>query len=497
MSEQVYLGIDLGAESGRVMAGVWNGKQIRLEELHRFPTGGTAFADTLRWPILRLWGEIQNGLALAGKRFGNSVASIGADTWGVDFVLLSKRGELLGLPFHYRDSRTNGVMEQAFARVPRADIFASTGLQFMQFNSLYQLLALQRQSPELLEMAETFLTIPDFLNFCLCGSRVCEFTNATTTQCFDPRKRTWAFELLNHFALPLKMFPEIVPPGTRLGSLRESVAELTGLARVDVIAPATHDTGSAVAAVPTQHSGRSNWAYLSSGTWSLMGVEVPEAMLTPRVLELNLTNEGGVDGTYRLLKNIMGLWLIQQCKRAFAEKGTDHGYAELAQLASQAPAFRSLIDPDDHRFLNPRNMLVAIEEFCRETNQPVPASAGEFARCIFESLALKYAVVLEGLEQVTGTRVDAIHVVGGGSQNAMLNQFTASACGRPVSAGPVEATVLGNLLVQVRARGELGSLSEIRSVVRASNELTAYEPMDESAWGEARGRFAPLCNRKP
>jgi rhamnulokinase len=493
MNEQVYLGIDLGAESGRVMAGIWNGKHIRLEELHRFPNGGVALAGTLRWPILRLWGEIQNGLVLAGKRFGQSGVSIGVDTWGVDFVLLSKSGELLGLPFHYRDGRTNGVMEQAFARVPRAEIFASTGLQFMQFNSLFQLLALQRQSPELLDMAETFLTIPDFLNFCLCGSRVCEFTNASTTQCLDPRTRAWAARLLDKFALPVKMFPEIVPPGTRLGSLRDSVAENTGLARVAIVAPATHDTGSAVAAVPTQHSGRSNWAYLSSGTWSLMGVEVRDAMLTPRVLELNLTNEGGVDGTFRLLKNIMGLWLLQRCKRALAEKGSEHSYAELAQLASQAPAFRSLIDPDDSRFLNPRNMLAAIEEFCRESNQPPPASAGEFARCVFESLAFKYAVVLERLEEVAGTRVETIHIVGGGSQNKMLNQFTASACARPVVAGPVEATVLGNLLVQVRARGELASLADIRGVVRNSSELARFEPTNSGAWSDARGRFDALC----
>lgn len=496
MSQQVYLGVDLGAESGRVMAGLWDGKKMQLEELHRFPNGGVIIADTLRWNTLGLWTEIQNGLTAAAKKFGKSVVSVGVDTWGVDFALLSKNCELLGLPYHYRDGRTRGILPKAFVRVPREEIFASTGLQFMEINTLFQLLAFQKSNPELLASAETLLMTPDFLNFCLSGARVCEFTIATTSQCVNPKKRAWATDLLQRFGLPTKIFPDIVPPGTRVGQLRPALAERTGLGPVGVIAPAAHDTGSAVAAVPTKNTGKANWAYLSSGTWSLLGVEVQDALLSPRVLELDVTNEGGIDGTYRLLKNIVGLWLIQQCRRSFAEQGTEYSYEQLAQMASEAPAFRSLVNPNDDRFLNPPDMPKAIEEYCRETGQPVPETAGQFARCVFESLALTYAEVLDGLEQLTGTKIEVVHVVGGGSRNKILNPFTASACGRPVVSGPVEATVLGNLLVQARSHGELRSLMDIRSAVRESSEVVQYEPDNAAAWRDARGRFAELGKRK-
>lgn len=496
MEQQVYLGIDIGAESGRVMAGRWDGKRIALEELHRFPNGGVALGDTLRWNTLGLWAEIQNGLALAAKRFGNAVVSVGIDTWGVDYVLLSRSGEMLGVPFHYRDARTRGILQKTFARVPREEIFAATGLQFMELNTLFQLLAQQKNSPELLAAAETLLMTPDFLNFCLCGARVSEFTIATTSQCVNPKKRAWATELLQKFGLPAKMFPEIVPPGSRVGTLRPALAARTGLAGVHVVAPAAHDTGSAVAAVPSQKTGACNWAYLSSGTWSLLGVEVQDALLSPRVLELNFTNEGGIDGTYRLLKNIMGLWLVQQCRRSFAENGREFSYDQLAQLATEAPAFRSLVDPDDSRFLNPPDMPKAIAEFCRDTGQPVPETEGQFARCVFESLALTYAQVLEGLEALTSVKIEALHIVGGGSQNNLLNAFTANACGRPVLAGPIEATVFGNVLVQARTHGELRSLADIRAVVRGSSEMKQFEPGDVAAWQEARGRFAALSQKK-
>lgn len=495
MSQQVYLGIDIGAESGRVMAGLWDGKRIELQELHRFPNGGVMINGSLRWNVVGLWSEIQNGLALAAKKFGKSIRSVGADTWGVDYVLLSKSGELLGLPFHYRDSRTRGMFQRAFARVPREEIFAATGLQFMEINTLYQLLALQKNSPELLNAAETFLMMPDFLHYCLSGARVSEFTIATTSQCVNPKKRAWDNALLERFGLPSKIFPEIVPPGSRIGALRPELAGRTGLEGVQVVAPAAHDTGSAVAGVPSQHTGKSNWAYLSSGTWSLLGVEVQDALLSPRVLDLNFTNEGGIDGTYRLLKNIMGLWLLQQCRRSFAANGRDVSYEQLAQLASEAPAFRSLVNPDDSRFLNPADMPKAIQEYCRETDQPAPETEGQFARCILESLALTYAEVLDGLEQLTGNKIDVLHIVGGGSRNKWLNTFTANASNRTVIAGPVEATVMGNLLVQARSQGEIHSLNDIRAVVRASSEVTSFEPMQASAWQDARGRFAELRRR--
>jgi rhamnulokinase len=478
------------------MAGLWDGKRIRLEEIHRFSNGPVYIGETMRWDVLRLWSEIQNGLALAAKRFGNAIVSVGVDTWGVDFVLLSKSGELLGQPYHYRDARTNGILEETFKRVPRAEIFAATGLQFMQFNTLFQLLAMQKTDVDFLGRADCLLMMPDFFHWCLCGTRGVEFTNATTTQCLNPVTRNWDLDFIWRFALPVHIFPRIIAPGTKLGALRSSVAERTGLGRIEVIAPPTHDTASAVAGVPTASTGKANWAYISSGTWSLMGVEVQKAQVSPRVLELNLTNEGGVDGTYRLLKNIMGLWLVQQCKRAFDARSSTREYGELVRLAGEAPPLRSLINPDDAGFLNPPDMPNAIQDFCRETGQPVPETEGALIRCALESLALKYRVVLGWLEEVTGKRVEGIHIVGGGSRNELLNQFTADACERPVIAGPTEATVLGNLLMQVRASGELASLTEMRDVIRQSSDLIEYAPRDTEVWDDAHARFEKLCGEK-
>ncbi len=492
MSERVYLAIDLGAESGRVMAGLWNGKTLRLEEIHRFPNGPVHLAGSMRWDVMRLWAEIENGLGVAAKRYGPSIVSVGADTWGVDFVLLSPRGEMLGQPRHYRDARTNGMMERAFQQVPRAEVFAQTGLQFLQFNTLFQLLAVKQDTPELLEQADCLLLMPDFFHWALCGSRAVEFTNGTTTQCMHALRRNWAIGLLEQFGLPTRIFPKVVPPGAELGALRPDVAARSGLGNVKVVAPPTHDTASAVAGVPTANTGRANWAYLSSGTWSLMGAEVQQAVLSARALEINMTNEGGLDGTYRLLKNIMGLWLVQQCKRAFDARGRRYEYSELAQLAGQAPALRSLVNPDDSRFLNPPDMPRAIEEFCRQTGQAPPKTEGELVRCAYESLALKYRQVLGWLEELTANRIEVIHIVGGGSQSAILNQFTADACQRAVLAGPIEATAMGNLLVQVRASGQLASLAEMREVVRKSSEVKTFLPGPAAPWEEAANRFEAL-----
>ncbi len=487
-AQKVFLGIDLGAESGRVMAGLWDGKTIQLEEMHRFANGAVQLGDTFRWDILRLWQEIQTGLTVAAKRHGRSIVSVGVDTWGVDYVLFSKNGEMLGQPYQYRDGRTAGVMHEAFKRVPRGKIFEQTGLQFLEFNTLYQLIASQRNTPELLEQADCLLMIPDFLNWCLCGAKGVEFTNATTTQCVNPLTRNWSVDLLKEFHIPSHIFPQIIDPGSSLGSIRSSVSARTGLDSIKVIAPATHDTGSAVVGVPTANTGKPNWAYLSSGTWSLMGVEVQQAQLSQRTQELNLTNEGGVDGTYRLLKNIMGLWLVQNCKRAFEARGKTYDYPELVKLAEQAPALRSIVNPDDARFLNPPDMPKAIQEFCAETNQPVPQTDGEIIRCAFESLALKYKAVFGWLEELTGNRIEVIHIVGGGSRNQLLNQFTANACGRIVLAGPGESTVLGNLLMQLRAAGELQSLHEMRTTLRGSSEVCAFEPQNQSAWQDTYAR---------
>ena len=492
MAEKVYLAVDLGAESGRVIAGLWNGRRLRLEEVHRFANGGVYLGETFRWDALRLWAEIQNGLALAGKKFGKKIISVGADTWGVDFVLLNKQDEMLGLPYHYRDTRTRGALARTFKKVPRAEIFAQTGLQFMELNSLYQLLAWQKNSPEILDAADTLLFMPDFLHWAMCGAKRAEFTIASTSQCVHPLQRDWSRPLLQKLGLPTHFLPKIVSPGTTLGKFRQSLAERTGLAGVKVVAPPSHDTASAVAGVPTANTGKANWAYISSGTWSLMGVEVKKANLSLRALELNMTNEGGIDGTYRLLKNIMGLWLVQQCKRSFDAVGKKYEYVQLAALAAKAKPFRSIVNLNDERFLNPPDMPKAIQEFCRETRQPVPKTEGELVRCCYESLALKYREVLGSLEELTGGQIEVIHIVGGGSQSRLLNQFTADACQRSVVSGPVEATAMGNLLTQIRADGELGSLAEMREVVRASSVVQCYEP---AKWNEAADRFAELRHR--
>lgn len=496
MSEQTFLAVDLGAESGRVIAGLFDGKKIRLEELHRFGNGPVHVADTMRWDVLRLWSEIQAGLAKAGSRCGSSILSVGVDTWGVDYVLLSKSGEMLGQPYHYRDARTRGMMESTFARVPKPEIFAQTGLQFMEINTLYQLVAMQQTNEPLLRLADKFLMMPDLFHWLLSGSRVVEFTNATTSQCFHPTQRTWSVDLLRKLEIPVTMFPDVVEPGTKLGKLRDDVARRVGLPRLDVVTPATHDTAAAVAAVPTELTGTAKWAYISSGTWSLMGLELPNAVLTPKALAANVTNEGGIDGTYRLLKNIMGLWLVQECRKSFERNGTAYDYATLSQIAHDAPPFRAFVDPDAREFLAPDDMPSAIRDWCRKTNQEVPNTEGGLVRCALESLALKYRRVLGQLEELSGEKTEVIHIVGGGTQNELLNQFTANATGRPVITGPVEATALGNVLVQARTAGEIGSLKEIRDVVRASCTMKRYEPQQSAAWSEAYGRFSELLESR-
>jgi rhamnulokinase len=492
MGERVYLAVDLGAESGRVIAGAFDGKTVRLDEMHRFANGAVPVAGTRRWDVLRLWSDILDGLTKAASKCGKDVASVGVDTWGVDYVLMNGRDELLGQPYNYRDPRTKGVMEHAFTRVSRREIFEQTGVQFMEINTLYQLIAMQMKDPQLLAQAERFLMMPDFLHWLLCGSRVVEFTNATTTQCLHPTERDWAFDLLRKFEIPTKIFPQVVQPGTRLGDLREEVSQRTGLSRIAVVAPATHDTGAAVAAAPTKNTGRANWAYISSGTWSLIGVEVADAALGAKALALNITNEGGIDGTYRLLKNVMGLWLVQECRRSFERRGKSFDYAALVKMAMEATPFRSIVDPNAPQFLSPEDMATAIQDYCRGKGQPAPDSEGAIIRCALESLALKYRQVLEGIESLTGEKVEVLHVVGGGSKNELLNQFTADACGIPVVAGPTEATALGNVLLQARAIGEVGSLAELRGIVRDSSEIKTFEPMNRDAWNGAYSRFVEM-----
>jgi rhamnulokinase len=484
MAASAYVAIDVGAESGRCMLGTFDGKRLEVREIERFANGPVRVGTSMYWDVLRLFDQMKHGLRRCAHEH-QPIAGIGLDTWGVDFALLDQRDALIGNPHHYRDRRTEGILDEAFRRVAREEIFASTGIQFMPINSLYQLLAMVLAGDPALEAAKTFLMIPDLFNFWLTGQKACEFTDVTTTQCYDPQTRDWAWTLLKRMAIPTRIFPAVIPPASVLGPLQSSVAEEVGLPAVPVIAPACHDTAAAVAAVPAAGP---DFAYISSGTWSLVGVEVPRPVLTPAVLRHNFTNEGGVNGTFRLLKNVMGLWLVQECRRRWEQDGTA-SYDELLHLAAVAPAFGPVIDPDHERFLHPRDMPAEIRRACKETGQEVPDDRGAILRCILESLALKYRWVIGRLEEIANRAITTLHIVGGGSQNALLCQLTADATGRVVYAGPFEATAMGNMLVQAMALGHLASLQEGRAVVRASSRLTTYKPHPDDRFDGAFERL--------
>lgn len=488
MAAGQLLAFDLGAESGRAMLGRFDGRRLQLQERHRFPTGATVVHERLYWDVLRLHDEIKQGLRATADV---DIASVGVDTWGVDYGLLADDGSLLDNPRHYRDPRTDGVMARALERISRDRVFAATGVQFMPINTLFQLLAMQETEAVQLQAAQRFLMMPDLLHFFLTGESVCEFTNATTTQFYDPRQGRWSEELFEAFGLPTRILPEIVAPGTRLGPLLASTATECGVsAGVPVVAPATHDTGSAVAAVPAAGA---DFAYISSGTWSLMGAELDAPDVSAAALEHNFTNEGGVGGTFRFLKNIMGLWLVQECRRTWAAEGRERSYAELTEAAAAAAPFAAHVDPDDERFLAPGDMPGRVRAFCRDSGQVEPTGEGAIIRCVLESLALKYRWVLERLEVTLDRRLTPIHIVGGGIQNALLCQLTADATDRVVIAGPAEATAAGNLLVQALGLGWLDSVDDIRAVVRTSFEPATFTPTAErDRWDEAYVRFGSL-----
>ncbi len=487
-SHKKLLAFDLGAESGRGVLGLFDGQRLRLEVVHRFANTPVRVLDALHWDVLHLYHEMLQTLRRCAAEHGG-VDALGVDTWGVDFALLGRGGTLLGNPRHYRDPHTEGILELAFEKMPRADLYRRTGLQFMRFNTLFQLLALQRDHSPLLDAAETMLMIPDLFNYFFTGIKVNEFSDSSTSQMLDPATRGWAYDVIKAFDLPTNILGTLVQPGTVLGPLRSSVAADTGVTSCPVVAPATHDTGSAVAAVPASTP---MWAYISSGTWSLMGVELPAPLLSEKALAYNFTNEGGVGGTVRLLKNIMGLWLVQECRRAWERAGIAYNYEELMKLAVAAPPFTSIVDPDDTGFILPANMPQALADFCKRTGQPAPRDPGATVRCALESLALRYRWVLERLEELTGNRIEVIHVVGGGSQNTLLCQLTADACDRLVLGGPVEATAIGNVLVQALGLRLLGSLAEAREVVRRSFEVIPYEPRRHDDWHEPYQRFQAL-----
>jgi rhamnulokinase len=488
------LAMDLGAESGRAILGTLDDGKLALAEIHRFPNVPVRLPDGLHWDILRLWTDIKDALALAIRKHGKPALSIGVDTWGVDFGLVDRHGALIGNPYHYRDNRTDGMMDEAFRRMPREKIFELTGIQFMQLNTLYQLLAMVIGKSPALDSAETFLTIPDLLNYWLTGQIACEFSNATTTQCYDPRQRDWSAPLLDALNIPRRIFPKIIMPGTLLGTLLGAllphVADEVG-AQVMVIAPACHDTGSAVAAVPARNR---DFAWISSGTWSIMGAELREPVITTASLQYNFTNEGGVGGTFRFSKNITGLWLVQECRRAWAREGNELSYDALTEMAARARPFCTVIDVDDTDFLKPGDMPARIRTYCERTGQKSPESQGEFIRCALEGIALKYRYVLEHLEEMIGHRLEPIHIVGGGTQNRLLSQFTADATGRSVITGPVEATAIGNIMVQAIALGYIHSLTDARAIIANSFETSAFEPGNRAGWDEAYARLLELLN---
>ncbi|HEY2841869.1 MAG TPA: rhamnulokinase family protein [Pirellulales bacterium] len=494
MTEEVYLAVDLGASGGRVVAGLLDGRRLRLELVHRFDNGAIPAAGSLYWDVLGLWSNIVQGLRAAGAKYGRRIKSVGVDTWGVDFALLGRGDVLLENPHSYRDARALGMLEVAIERVGRGEIFAQTGLQFLQINTLFHLLAMAEQKSPLLEMAESFLMMPDLFHWLLTGVKSNEYTNATTTQFFNPVKGRWATELLSQLGIPSQFLGEIAQPGTNLGPLTRALGNETGLSGVEVVLPGTHDTASAVMAVPSagEPSDRPDWCYISSGTWSLMGAEVPAPVMTEKCMQLTFTNEGGVGGRTRLLKNITGLWLVQECRRAWGLAGKQFSWDELNAKAAATAPLVSLVNPDDASFQAPGDMPAAIAAFCQRTGQTAPTEAGAVVRAAIESLALRYRQVLAGLEELTGTRVNTIHVIGGGTQNRQLCQATADACGRTVVAGPIEATAIGNIMTQAVAAGAVGSIGEAREVIRSSFPVEEYQPQETDRWNEAAERFDKL-----
>lgn len=469
------IAIDLGAESGRVTRVEFDGEKVRLDEVHRFPNVPVQVGSTLHWDVLRLWNEIVTGIEGASA----GAAALGVDAWGVDFALLDRAGKLIGNPAHYRDRRVDGMFEWVFARVPRREVFERTGIQFMIINTLYQLSSMVSRGSAQLEIAASYLAVPDLFNYWLTGEKACEFTHATTTQMYNPRAGDWDRQMLAQVGIPTEMFGAIVQPGTRIGAYEG----------IPVIAPASHDTGSAVVAVPTTTH---DYAYLSSGTWSLIGLELDAPVINDATYAANVTNEGGANGTFRFLKNVMGLWIAQQCRATWRAQGDEYSYDDLTRLAQTAEPFRSLIDPDDPSFLSPGDMPTRIREFCQRTNQPIPETVAQVMRAVYESLALKYRCSIDSLTALSGRHVDRLHVIGGGTQNRLLCQMTADALGRTVVAGPVEATALGNALVQLIALGEIGSLRQAREAVSRSFTTVTYEPKQGEAWESAYQRFQPL-----
>ncbi len=485
-----FVAIDLGASSGRLVTGGWNGRRFSLEELHRFENQGIEEAGHLHWDVSRLWAEIKCGLTKYSARYGDSPAGISVDTWGVDYALLDASGTLLGNPYHYRDGRTDGIPDRLFAQVPQREIFCQTGIQTLQFNTLFQLYSMVLAGDRCLDAAGTLLMMPDLFHYWLSGEKSAEYTDATTTQMLRCRERDWARELLARLGIPDRILPAVIDAGTVLAPIRSQVLKEYGLTdSFPVIAGATHDTASAVAAVPNLDA---DSAYISSGTWALMGVEVDQPVTSERAFSLNFTNEGSAGGKLMLLRNITGLWLLQECVGQWRREGKNYSWDEVVQLASQARPFASLVDPDAGDFLRGGDMPTRIRAYCRRNGQPEPPDHGAVARCCLESLSLKCRWVLDALESLARRTYQTIRIVGGGSQNRLLCQFTADACARMVVAGPVEASALGNVMIQAVATGHLDSIAAGRTAIAAEADLAWYQPSHTEAWDCAYQKFTGL-----
>jgi len=472
-----YIAVDLGASSGRVILGSVDNDKIALEEIHRFENGPIEENGSLRWDFAKLFGEISTGISKAVKQADGKIESIGVDSWGVDFGLIGSDGKLLENPYHYRDKRTDGMMDKAFAIAVKRTVYDSTGIQFMQLNTIYQLFALKSQKPEILKKAHKLIFMADLVSYYLCGEIFGEYTLASTSQLMNMKTGKWANELFDKLLLPMEIMPKIVQPGTIVGKLKKEFA----LGAIPVVAVGSHDTACAVASVPASEK---NWAYLSSGTWSLMGVEVPNAVINDDTFRYEFTNEGGICGTIRLLKNIMGLWLVQECRRVWQEQGSKLSFAELTAMAEKAKPFAAVINPNDSRFLSMCDMPTKINEYLIQTGQPAITDKGQLIRVVLESLGFYYRKTIEIIEEIIKQNIDVLHLVGGGIQNELLCQFTADATGTKVVAGPVEATAMGNIMIQAMATGQIKSVNAGRALVAESFDLKIYQPANYKVWDE-------------
>jgi rhamnulokinase len=490
MAISKFLAVDLGAESGRVIVGILKEDRIYVEEVHRFPNQQIHKDNNCYWDVPFLFKEIRKGISTAVEKGHNDIESLGIDTWGVDFGLIGKNGELLGLPHTYRDNRTIGIPEKVFNIISSDDIYRKTGIQIMQINSLYQLYSIKLNKETLLNKCDKLLFTPDLFNYFLTGEKKCEYTIASTSQMLDIETKTFDEFIFSKLELPIDIMPPVVKPGTIVGSLLPEISKETMIGPIDIVAVGCHDTASAVAAVPAAGN---DWAFLSSGTWSLLGIEIDEPIIEPS-LKNNFTNEGGIYDKIRFISNTTGLWFLQEIKKSWERSGEEYSYDEIMQMAGPADEFICNINPDDHAFINPADMVEAIRDYCVRTNQEFPKTKGALARSVLESLALRYKSIIDKIEKISGRKINKLHIVGGGSQNELLNQLTADATGKEVIAGPVEATALGNIIVQAIARGKIDSLEKARKIISLSFSQKFYEPENHEKWEEAANRFRVKFN---